>query len=283
MNKFYRNNFNDEDFRNEVKYKFYTQSLSSWVDKIRKKQNNFITHHKARWVNNIYYDSLSMDLFKQSHEGSSPRTKIRLRWYGDFFDSNINCNLELKIKFSNKNTKVSYAIPKTSILPNLRINKINHKLNFNKNLPLDITRMLYSIVPFPVIFIRTVVATVFVFLFSASGISLILYSLNSNLDYFFTPTEIKQRDIPSEKRIKLGGMVLEGSVKRNANEIFFTITDYENSITVVFSGIVPDLFKEGSGVVALGFMENEIFYAKEVLAKHDENYMPPNLDIKNDS
>jgi len=130
---------------------------------------------------------------------------------------------------------------------------------------------------------KRLLTIMFVFLFSASGISLILYSLNSNLDYFFTPTEIKQRDIPSEKRIKLGGMVLEGSVKRNANEIFFTITDYENSITVVFSGIVPDLFKEGSGVVALGFMENEIFYAKEVLAKHDENYMPPNLDIKNDN
>tara|TARA_S200000501_G_scaffold302006_1_gene289367 strand:+ start:479 stop:889 length:411 start_codon:yes stop_codon:yes gene_type:complete len=130
---------------------------------------------------------------------------------------------------------------------------------------------------------KRLLTIMFVFLFSASGISLILYSLNSNLDYFFTPTEIKQRDIPSEKRIKLGGMVLEGSVKRNANEIFFTITDYENSITVVFSGIVPDLFKEGSGVVALGFMENEIFYAKEVLAKHDENYIPPNLDIKNDN
>lgn len=130
---------------------------------------------------------------------------------------------------------------------------------------------------------KRLLTIVFVFLFSASGVSLILYSLNSNLDYFFTPTEIKQRDIPSEKRIKLGGMVLEGSVKRNANEIFFTITDYENSITVVFSGIVPDLFKEGSGVVALGFMENEIFYAKEVLAKHDENYIPPNLDIKNDN
>ena len=130
---------------------------------------------------------------------------------------------------------------------------------------------------------KRLLTIVFVFLFSASGISLILYSLNSNLDYFFTPTEIKQRDIPSEKRIKLGGMVLEGSVKRNADEIFFTITDYENSITVVFSGIVPDLFKEGSGVVVLGFMENEIFDAKEVLAKHDENYMPPNLDIKNDS
>ena len=122
-----------------------------------------------------------------------------------------------------------------------------------------------------------------VFLFSVSGISLILYSLNSNLDYFFTPTELKNVDIPSEKRIKLGGMVLEGSVKRNANEIFFTITDYENSITVVFSGIVPDLFKEGSGVVALGFIKNEIFYAQEVLAKHDENYMPPNLNLENDN
>ena len=61
------------------------------------------------------------------------------------------------------------------------------------------------------------------------------------------------------------------------------ITDYENSIKVIFDGIVPDLFQEGSGVVALGFLNNKIFYAKEVLAKHDENYMPPNIDIKNDS
>jgi cytochrome c-type biogenesis protein CcmE len=122
-----------------------------------------------------------------------------------------------------------------------------------------------------------------VFLFSISGISLILYSLNSNLDYFFTPTELKSVNIPAEKRIKIGGMVLEDSVKRHASEISFIITDYENSINVVFEGIVPDLFKEGSGVVALGFIKNEIFYAEEVLAKHDENYMPPNLDLKNDN
>ena len=122
-----------------------------------------------------------------------------------------------------------------------------------------------------------------VFLFSVSGISLILYSLNSNLDYFFTPTELKNIDIPSEKRIKIGGMVLEDSVQRYKSEISFIITDYENSINVVFEGIVPDLFKEGSGVVALGFIKNEIFYAQEVLAKHDENYMPPNLDLKNDN
>tara|TARA_B100001079_G_scaffold262636_1_gene264962 strand:+ start:693 stop:1097 length:405 start_codon:yes stop_codon:yes gene_type:complete len=120
----------------------------------------------------------------------------------------------------------------------------------------------------------------FVFLFSISGVSLILYSLNSNLDFFFTPTELKNNDIPPEKRIKIGGMVLEGSVERNGSEISFVITDYENSIQVIFEGIVPDLFQEGSGVVALGFINNKIFYAKEVLAKHDENYMPPNIDIK---
>ena len=120
----------------------------------------------------------------------------------------------------------------------------------------------------------------FVFLFSVSGVSLILYSLNSNLDYFFTPSELKEVDIPPKKRIKIGGMVLEGSVDRNASDISFTITDYENSIVVLFEGIVPDLFKEGSGVVALGYLDDEIFYAEEVLAKHDENYMPPNLDIE---
>ena len=130
---------------------------------------------------------------------------------------------------------------------------------------------------------KRIYSILFVFLFSVSGISLILYSLNSNLDLFFTPTELKNNNISPEKRIKIGGMVLEGSVERNGSEISFVITDYENSIKVIFDGIVPDLFQEGSGVVALGFLNNKIFYAKEVLAKHDENYMPPNIDIKNDS
>ena len=130
---------------------------------------------------------------------------------------------------------------------------------------------------------KRIYSILFVFLFSVSGISLILYSLNSNLDFFFTPTELKNNNIPPEKRIKIGGMVLEGSVERNGSEISFVITDYENSIKVIFDGIVPDLFQEGSGVVVLGFLNNKIFYAKEVLAKHDENYMPPNIDIKNDS
>ncbi len=120
-------------------------------------------------------------------------------------------------------------------------------------------------------------------LFSVSGISLILYSLNSNLDYFFTPTELKDQNISPDKRIKIGGMVLEGSVFRNDSNISFTVTDYESFVRVEFKGIVPDLFQEGSGVVALGYLNDEVFYAEEVLAKHDENYMPPNIEINNDS
>lgn len=120
-------------------------------------------------------------------------------------------------------------------------------------------------------------------LFSVSGTSLILYSLNSNLDYFFTPTELKDQNISSDKRIKIGGMVLEGSVFRNDSNISFTVTDYESFVKVEFKGIVPDLFQEGSGVVALGYLNDEVFYAEEVLAKHDENYMPPNIEINNDS
>ena len=124
---------------------------------------------------------------------------------------------------------------------------------------------------------------ILVLLFSTSGIGLILYSLNTNLDYFFTPTELKNINIPEDKRIKIGGMVLENSVVREQSKVIFTVTDYKNYIEVVYEGIVPDLFKEGSGVVALGFIQNETFYAQKVLAKHDENYMPPNLNINNDN
>ena len=70
---------------------------------------------------------------------------------------------------------------------------------------------------------------------------------------------------------------------RNDSNISFTVTDYESFVRVEFKGIVPDLFQEGSGVVALGYLNDEVFYAEEVLAKHDENYMPPNIKINNDS
>ena len=130
---------------------------------------------------------------------------------------------------------------------------------------------------------KRIYSILFVFLFSVSGISLILYSLNSNLDYFFTPTELKDRNIPADKRIKVGGMVLSGSVERISSSISFVITDYENSIKVEYEVIVPDLFKEDSGVVVLGNLRDKILYAEEVLAKHDENYMPPNIEISNDN
>ena len=130
---------------------------------------------------------------------------------------------------------------------------------------------------------KRIYSILFVLLFSVSGISLILYSLNSNLDYFFTPTELKDRNIPADKRIKVGGMVLSGSVERISSSISFVITDYENSIKVKYEGIVPDLFKEDSGVVVLGNLRDKILYAEEVLAKHDENYMPPNIEISNDN
>ena len=122
-----------------------------------------------------------------------------------------------------------------------------------------------------------------VLLFSVSGIALILFSLNSKLDYFFTPTELMNKTFPIDKRIKLGGMVLNGSVKRVSSNISFIVTDYTNSINVEYEGILPDLFKEDSGVVVLGYLNNQTVYAEEVLAKHDENYMPPNIEVINDN
>ena len=130
---------------------------------------------------------------------------------------------------------------------------------------------------------KRIYSILFVLLFSVSGISLILYSLNSNLDYFFTPTELKNKTIPVDKRIKVGGMVLKGSVERISSKVSFTITDYKNSVNVEFEGIVPDLFKEESGVVVLGYLKNQMVFAEKILAKHDENYMPPSLKIVNDN
>lgn len=115
-------------------------------------------------------------------------------------------------------------------------------------------------------------------LLSGSGVLMVLYALNTNLDYFYTPSEIISEKLPSNKRVKVGGMVREGSVIRNGEDISFVITDYDESISVQYKGIVPDLFKEGSGVVALGYLENNSLKAEKVLAKHDENYMPPALN-----
>ena len=116
---------------------------------------------------------------------------------------------------------------------------------------------------------------------SGLGSFLIIRALDSNLDFFFTPSELFKEEIQNNKRIKVGGMVLEGSVTRDKTNISFVITDYEGSIDVEFDGLVPDLFKEGSGVVVLGYLKDKTLIAEDVLAKHDENYMPPSIDLKN--
>jgi cytochrome c-type biogenesis protein CcmE len=125
---------------------------------------------------------------------------------------------------------------------------------------------------------KRLINILFISLLSGSGVLMVLYALNTNLDYFYTPSEIISEKLPSNKRVKVGGMVREGSVARNGEDISFVITDYEESISVQYKGIVPDLFKEGSGVVALGYIENNSLKAEKVLAKHDENYMPPALN-----
>ena len=117
-------------------------------------------------------------------------------------------------------------------------------------------------------------------LLSGAGILMVLYALNSNLDYFFTPSELLAEEVPSNRRVKVGGMVQEGSVRREDSTISFTITDYSKTIDVSYTGIVPDLFKEGSGVVVLGYLNDGKVDAEKVLAKHDENYMPPALQDK---
>ena len=103
----------------------------------------------------------------------------------------------------------------------------------------------------------------------------VLNAFQSNLVFFFTPTQVAQGEAPKNTMFRVGGMVKEGSVKRDQAVIEFVVTDTARDIPVRYSGLLPDLFKEGKGVVAQGKLENGVFQAKEVLAKHDENYMPP--------
>jgi cytochrome c-type biogenesis protein CcmE len=127
---------------------------------------------------------------------------------------------------------------------------------------------------------KRVMSVLLILITSALGSYLIIKALDSNLDFFYTPSELIDQEIPENKRIKIGGMVLESSVIREKTKISFIITDYQGSINVEFDGIVPDLFKEGSGVVVLGYLKDKTIIAEEVLAKHDENYMPPSIDIE---
>ena len=121
-----------------------------------------------------------------------------------------------------------------------------------------------------------------------TGTTIIFYNLRDNIVFFYSPTEIHSSKFNLDNLIRLGGMVKEESVNKsqiefngkNVEEVSFVVTDFENEVEVKFIGILPDLFKAGQGVVVEGRLDkNYILTAKEVLAKHDENYMPP--EIKN--
>ena len=107
---------------------------------------------------------------------------------------------------------------------------------------------------------------------------LILKSLEENVVYFQSPTEIKSLANLDKSKIRVGGMVKKNSILINSSEVNFIITDFKNEINVVYSGAVPNLFAEGKGVVAEGYLKDRNFFsATKILAKHDENYMPPEV------
>jgi cytochrome c-type biogenesis protein CcmE len=105
--------------------------------------------------------------------------------------------------------------------------------------------------------------------------ALVLNAFQSNLVFFYTPSQVASNEAPLERTFRLGGLVVAGSVKREGVLVNFAVTDTAKIVPVKFEGILPDLFKEGKGVVAQGRMRGTVFEAREVLAKHDENYMPP--------
>ncbi|MDC1209026.1 cytochrome c maturation protein CcmE [Litorivicinus sp.] len=111
------------------------------------------------------------------------------------------------------------------------------------------------------------------------AVGLVLYALSQNINLFFTPTQIAENQAPDSRIIRLGGMVAEGSVERDPEslEVSFEVTDFQNQVRVTYTGILPDLFREGQGVVVQGRVLNRQLQATEVLAKHDENYMPPEV------
>ena len=116
--------------------------------------------------------------------------------------------------------------------------------------------------------IATLVLTIF----------LVLKALEENVVYFLSPTEIKNLNETTTEKIRLGGMVKDQSIKINSDKINFIITDFKNEINVTYSGIVPNLFQEGKGVVAEGILRDKNYFkAEKILAKHDENYIPPEV------
>ena len=113
-------------------------------------------------------------------------------------------------------------------------------------------------------------------LVAVGGIAALVFNaFQSNMVFFYSPTQVGAKEAPLDRTFRIGGVVEEGSVRRDGVNVSFVVTDTAKSVPVRYAGILPDLFKEGKGVVAQGKLEGEVFVAREVLAKHDENYMPP--------
>lgn len=122
----------------------------------------------------------------------------------------------------------------------------------------------------------TFVLVAFVLLGSAT--MLVLSAFEESIVFFFSPTEVAEKKADEDRRFRLGGLVEEGSVDRGTGKtVSFRVTDMANSVAVNYTGILPDLFREGQGIVAEGRLQNGVFVADEVLAKHDETYMPPEV------
>jgi cytochrome c-type biogenesis protein CcmE len=111
------------------------------------------------------------------------------------------------------------------------------------------------------------------------ALGLIFYALRAQTDYFYTPAQIASGAAPTDQRIRAGGMVVKGSLKKATDSlrVSFQITDFKSTTHVTYTGILPDLFQEGSGVVGTGKLKDGVFVASEILAKHDEKYMPPDV------
>lgn len=116
---------------------------------------------------------------------------------------------------------------------------------------------------------------------SGMAIGLTLYALEQNINLFYSASQVAKGEAPKNTRMRVGGMVVDGSVERSEKslEVAFRLTDYEHEVKVVYNGILPDLFREGQGIIAQGKLDaGGVFQADEVLAKHDENYMPPEIE-----
>jgi cytochrome c-type biogenesis protein CcmE len=112
----------------------------------------------------------------------------------------------------------------------------------------------------------------------SAATALILTAFRDSIVFFYTPTELAEKPVPAGRALRIGGVVEDGSVSRAGDVIHFRVTDLKQSLPVVYKGILPDLFREGQGVVAEGTLGSDgVFHARQVLAKHDETYMPPEV------